>query len=197
MTDLYELTFEHDNPCNTTIFDGETGKILYQVVTEHGKNTVTRVDKADGETIASWVWRDILPDIITIGNGKPLSVGSWLKKSLVPLKNTVALKDHRGRSLTWKGNGPGLSLELFLDEDSTRPVARFCKSRPVWNGNQYTTPTTTEPARLLMDNRGLEIQEIAVVSFLVLEKSRRAGEKSTLNRANNNTWMLQSALPVS
>ena len=78
-------------------------------------------------------------------------------------------------------------FQLFLDEDSARPVARFCKSRPVWNGNQYTTPSAVEPARLLMDDRGMEIQEVAVVSFLVLEKSRRAGENSTLNRANN-TW---------
>ncbi|KAG6873136.1 hypothetical protein C0995_002510 [Termitomyces sp. Mi166 len=92
MADLYELTFERDNPCNTTILESETGKILYRVVTEHGENTVTRVDKANGETIASWVWRDVLPDIITIGHGKPISVSSWLKKSLVPLKKWAEQK---------------------------------------------------------------------------------------------------------
>jgi len=86
MSDLLILVFQPDNPCNTIIIDEETGKVMYQVATEHGKSTVTRVKNAVGESIASWEWRDVRSDIITLGNGTPTSVSSWLKKSLVPFK---------------------------------------------------------------------------------------------------------------
>ncbi|KAF8060713.1 hypothetical protein FPV67DRAFT_1655373 [Lyophyllum atratum] len=190
MSDLYELTFETDNPCNTVILDSDTGKVFYQVATEHGKDTVTRVKNGAGETIASWVWKDVRSDVITLGNGTPVSVSAWLRKSLVPFKDqlpksTVMLEDNAGRKLKWKGNGPGLSFEaraassqLFAEDDNKEPLVRFHKSRTVQNGRQ--------PARLVMDSRGVEIQDIAVVSFLVLEKSRRSRENSTLNRAAGN-----------
>lgn len=87
MSDLLILVFQPDNPCNTTIIDEETRKVMYQVATEHEKSsTVTRVKNAVGESIASWEWRDVRSDIITLGNGTPTSVSSWLKKSLVPFK---------------------------------------------------------------------------------------------------------------
>lgn len=182
---LYELIFETDNPCNTIIVDNDTGKVLYQVATEHGKETVTRVKDGAGETIASWVWKDVRSDIITFGNGKPVPVSAWLKKSLVPFKDTVTLQDNAGRNFKWKGNGPGLSFELFAEDDKKEPLVRFHKSRTVWNRTAQPPTSTTQPARLVMDSRGAEIQDIAVVSFLVLEKSRRARENSTLNRADS------------
>ncbi|KAF8071985.1 hypothetical protein FPV67DRAFT_1483395 [Lyophyllum atratum] len=178
MSDLYELTFETDNPCNTVIVDSDTGKVLYQVATEHGKETVTRVKNGAGETIASWVWQDVRSDVITLGNGTPMPVSAWLRKSLMPFNDTVMLEDNAGRKLKWKGNGPGLSFELFAKDDKKEPLVRFHKSRTVRNGRG-----AAQAARLVMDTRGVEIQDIVVVSFLVLEKSRRSRENSSLNRA--------------
>ncbi|GLB40463.1 hypothetical protein LshimejAT787_0803340 [Lyophyllum shimeji] len=184
-SNIYELVFETDNPCNTTIVDSDTGKVVYQVATEHGKETVTRVKNAAGETIASWVWKDVRSDIITLGNLKPVPVSAWLKKSLVPFKDTVTLQDGAGRNFKWKGNAPGLSFELYAEDDKEEPVVRFHKSRTVWDRAVRPPTSTVQPARLVVNSRWVEIQDIAVVSFLVLEKSRRARENSTLNRADS------------
>ncbi|RDB25873.1 hypothetical protein Hypma_006811 [Hypsizygus marmoreus] len=184
MSDIFNLVFEPDNPCNTTITDSETGKIVYQVATEHGKETVTRVKNADGDTIASWEWRDVRSDIITLGNGTPTPVSSWLRKSLMPFKDTVKLQGPGGRNFKWKGNGPGLSFELYAEDNKHEPLVRFHKMRTIVDRSVEPPTSTTEPTRLTMDSRGAEIQDIAVISFLVLEKSRRATEGSTLNRAS-------------
>lgn len=52
--------------------------------------------------------------------------------------------------------------------------------------NRQTNPPQEEryPARLLLDSRGEEILDLVVISFLVLEKSRRFSENSTLARAD-------------
>lgn len=178
MSDLLILVFQPDNPCNTTIIDEETRKVMYQVATEHEKSsTVTRVKNAVGESIASWEWRDVRSDIITLGNGTPTSVSSWLKKSLVPFKDTVTFKDASGRNFKWKGNGPGMQFELYIETDKISPIAQFRKSRRVANAE-------TKAATLTVNNIGEEIMDLVVVSFLVLEKARRGTETSTLNRAD-------------
>jgi hypothetical protein len=87
--EITTLIFDPDNPCNTTITDSDTCKVVYKVVTEHGKQTVTRVKNAAGETIASWEWRDVRSDIITLGDGTPVPTSAWLKKSLIPFKEYV------------------------------------------------------------------------------------------------------------
>ncbi|KAG5650406.1 hypothetical protein H0H81_012372 [Sphagnurus paluster] len=184
MSDLYELIFETDNPCNTVIFETDTGKVLYQVATEQGKETVTRVKNGGGETLASWVWKDVRSDVITLGNGTPVPVSAWLNKSLVPFKDTVTFQDARGQKFKWKGNGPGLSFELYAEGNKTEPLVRFHKSRTMWDHTVQPPTSRTEPARLVMDSRGIAIQDMAVISFLVLEKSRRTRESSTLNRAD-------------
>jgi hypothetical protein len=81
------LVLDPDNPCNTNLVDIEDGQILYQVATEHGpRQTVTRVANSAGEIIASWEWRDVRSDILTLGNTPPVSVSHWLRKSVVPFK---------------------------------------------------------------------------------------------------------------
>lgn len=86
MSDLFTLVLTPDNPSNTTITDGDNGKVLYRVATEHGKETVTRVQSATGGTIASWEWRDVRSDVITLGTGTPMPTSAWLKKSIIPFK---------------------------------------------------------------------------------------------------------------
>ncbi|KAK0500500.1 hypothetical protein EDD18DRAFT_1102598 [Armillaria luteobubalina] len=140
------LTLQPDNPCNTTITDqDDDGKTLYQVYTQYEPSVTTFVKNGAGDIIASWEWREIRSDIITVFSGSPTPVSSWLKKSIVPLKGTVTFEDHAGRKYKWKGNGPGLSFELIFDE------------------------------------RGEEIRDLIVISFLVLEKTRRTTENSTMN----------------
>ncbi|KAK0469820.1 uncharacterized protein EV420DRAFT_68894 [Desarmillaria tabescens] len=167
------LTLQPNNPCNTTITDQEDGgKTVYEVYTRYEPSTTTFVENAAGDVIASWKWREIRSDIITLGGASPTPVSSWLKKSIVPLKDTVTFEAHTGYKYKWKGNGPGLSFELYREDDKIHPIARFQKP----SRNAKSTQT---PARLIFDERGEEIRDLVVISFLVLERSRRETENST------------------
>ncbi|KAJ4480011.1 hypothetical protein J3R30DRAFT_3656941 [Lentinula aciculospora] len=186
------LILESDNPYNTNMYDEKDGRILYQVMTEYQPETVTRVRNVDGETIASWQWKDPKPDIIILGNGNPVPLGTWLKKSIMPFKDAVTFQDQIGRHFKWKGWGTGTPLELFSEDDKKYPIAYFVKSHPlphtqaeVWNAS--SSPHWAQ-ARLLVDRRGQEILDLVVISFLVLEKSRRA-ENSTTHRAESITGL--------
>ncbi|TFK40127.1 hypothetical protein BDQ12DRAFT_734144 [Crucibulum laeve] len=184
MSNVHNLILTPDNPCNTIITDEETGKVMYRVVTEHGKKAVTKVENSSGELIASWEWRDVRSDIITLGSGKPMSMSSWLRKSMVPFKDTVYLDDGHGRKLKWKGNGPGLGLELFAEGDKQNPVARFSKSSKRQDRTVDPPKAVVSPAQLFTDSRGEDIRDLIVISFLALEKVRRTTEASTMNRAD-------------
>jgi hypothetical protein len=115
--------------------------------------------------------------------------------------STVYMENETGKKFKWKGNGPGMSLEasysiqvrlgmslmhvqLYSEEDKSRPIARF--SKPLLRLNHETKPAVREygPATFVLDSRGVEIQDLAVISFLFLEKSRRAREKSTMNHVD-------------
>ncbi|PBK75623.1 hypothetical protein ARMSODRAFT_1079833 [Armillaria solidipes] len=172
------LTLQPDNPCNTTITDQDDGgKPLYQVYTQYEPSVTTFVKNGAGDIMASWEWREIRSDIITLLGASPTPVSSWLKKSIVPFKDTVTFEDHAGRKYKWKGNGPGLSFELHREDDKIQPIARFQKPR-------RTADSTYTRAQLIFDERGEEIRDLIVISFLVLEKSRRTTENSTMNRAD-------------
>ncbi len=82
---FHAFTFEHDNPCDTRILD-EHRKVVYSVITDHGLKPSTHIRNAQEEVIAWSEWRDVLPDKITLGSGRPMSLSSWLHRSLTPLK---------------------------------------------------------------------------------------------------------------
>lgn len=81
------LMFSAYNPCNCTITDGETSETLYIVETQHNDTkTVTYVRDGDGMNLATLEWRDIRSDLVTLGSAPPFSQRSWLRKSLIPMK---------------------------------------------------------------------------------------------------------------
>jgi hypothetical protein len=113
--------------------------------------------------------------------------------------STVYMENETGKKFKWKGNGPGMSLEvshsiqvrlgmslihvqLYSEEDKSRPIARF--SKPLLRLNRDTAVREYGPATFVLDSRGVGIQDLAVISFLFLEKSRRARENSTMNYAD-------------
>lgn len=84
--ELTTLTLTPDNPSNTVI-TSPTGEVVYSVVTEHTKKaTITQVRNAQEEIIASSEWRDVLPDKITFGSQKPVSLAEWMRRSIIPFK---------------------------------------------------------------------------------------------------------------
>ncbi|CCM00080.1 uncharacterized protein FIBRA_02107 [Fibroporia radiculosa] len=178
------LTLNPDNPCNATI-SATDGLVLYVAHTDTGKNaSTTRIFNADDVVIASLQWKDTgfsASDKVTLGERAPVSIGSWLSKSMVPFKDDVSFKDDTGRRYKWKGNSPGRSLELYTADDNFRQtIARFHKSYI----DRKVDPPALVPAKLLLLPRANEIRDIVVSSFLFLERSRRTGEISIVNRAD-------------
>ncbi|KAI0696785.1 hypothetical protein BC835DRAFT_1414020 [Cytidiella melzeri] len=131
------FTLSPDNPCNT-IITRSTGDAVYSVVTEHTtKATFTTVRDAGDEIIGSLEWREVLPDKVTIGSNRPVSLGDWLKKSKVPFKDVASFVDDEGRKYKWKGLAPGSAPFLCSEDDNyTAAIARFTKSRRIY------TPTS-------------------------------------------------------
>lgn len=61
---------------------------------------------------------------------------------------------------------------LSAEDNYKQSLARFCPP-----SKDYTTdPPTPLPAQLVLDSRALEIQDTVVLSFLLLEKTRRLRE---------------------
>ncbi|KAG9224687.1 hypothetical protein PTI98_010163 [Pleurotus ostreatus] len=190
------LTLTPDNPSNCDLTDAEIGKVVYHVFTVFDPQTTTIVENAAGEKIASWEWSDVRSDVLTLGNAPPVSSSVWLKKSMVPFKDTVIFTGTDTKTYKWKGNSLGSSLELFSPDDKSSAIARFTKSYRVKNQNTDPPTYTTTPSQLVIagyvvsgdfsspDHEALRLQDLIVVSFLMLEKSKRARDKSVTNRVN-------------
>ncbi|KAF7799792.1 hypothetical protein EIP86_011034 [Pleurotus ostreatoroseus] len=204
--EIIVLTLTPDNPSNTTITTA-TGDIAYIAVTENSKKgTFTQVRNAEEEVIAFSEWRDVRPDKITIGDRKPVSLGDWMRRSMIPFKDDISFSDDQGRKYKWKGNSPGRYFELYTADDNfAAPIARFNRSRTVRPTPNHSSPPavdpsasvasltptlvdpdrpTWQPATLVLTARAAEIQDTVVTSFLFLEKTRRINETESQNRAD-------------
>ncbi|EFI26770.1 hypothetical protein CC1G_15693 [Coprinopsis cinerea okayama7 len=177
-SNLRYLILTPDNPCNTTITDQETGEKVYTVKTEHPDHSYTKVTRvSDGELIASWQWREIRSDLLTLGKAPPVSSSGWLRKSKIPFVHSVYFDDDQKREYTWKGNAPGETLELYT-KGKKNPIAQFKKQFRYTDRKQTPPQEVNIPAKLTLDPRAFEIQDLVVISFLLLEKERRIRDAS-------------------
>lgn len=86
------LTLTPDNVLNTTLVS-ESGERFYTVImqmTENGKRMTTEIRDFHDEAVATIQYHDVLPNKVAFGNDKPMFTGEWLKKSLVPFKESVS-----------------------------------------------------------------------------------------------------------
>ncbi|KAF9488886.1 hypothetical protein BDN71DRAFT_1402579 [Pleurotus eryngii] len=184
------LTLTPDNPSNCDLIEVETGKVVYHIFTVFDPKTTTIVENAAGERIASWEWSDVRSDVLTLGNMPPVSSSVWLKKSMVPFKDTVTFTGPDEKIYKWKGNSLGSSLELFSPDDKSSAIARFTKSYRMKNQNTDPPSYITTTSQLVIagyvvsGDDSSRLQDLIVVSFLMLEKSKRARDKSVTNRIN-------------
>ena len=82
-------TLAHDDPCDTTVLS-PSGHVLYQVHTvSNNKNTVTRVTNSNGIKLAVLRWGEGVPDRVKYGDERPKPMSDWLKKSLLPVNQSV------------------------------------------------------------------------------------------------------------
>jgi len=182
---LLTLTLTRDNVSNCDLVD-DNGKVYYQVITEHtDKSTTTTIRNASNEIIASLEWRDTLADKVTYGQGKPMSLWDWMKKSYIPFNDTISFTDESKRSYKWKGNTSGRSLELYTSKpNSPSPIAKFLPAKRGFNPEGKDLPHVWSKPQFVIDARGQEIQDLIVASFLFLEKNRRTNEATTNNLAD-------------
>ncbi|EMD34069.1 hypothetical protein CERSUDRAFT_86827 [Gelatoporia subvermispora B] len=161
------------NPTGTTITDA-AGRVVYSVTTENGEGGfITHIKDSYGETLATNHWRRTLSDKVSLREQPPISVNDWLQNSMIPFVDDVSFKDSNGKRYKWKGFSTASSAVLLSAEDNYKQsLARFCPP-----SKDYTTdPPTPLPAQLVLDSRALEIQDTVVLSFLLLEKTRRLRE---------------------
>ncbi|OCB87341.1 hypothetical protein A7U60_g5480 [Sanghuangporus baumii] len=185
------LIFSQDNPYNCTITLDE--KPIYEVRTRreivkklgHNDLLVTTDvfspnGELNGELIASVVWHGVNSDLITwprrgLRNAK---LGRWLKKSMIPFsKYTIWL--------------------LFLLEDKSVIIAYFERAMPYVNLQPgYNYNPFPKPSQLHLSERGDEMMEEVVLSFLIVEKDRRRSDGSIENWAEGQTLMASSSANI-
>ncbi|TFK75124.1 hypothetical protein BDN72DRAFT_892477 [Pluteus cervinus] len=172
------LVLKPDHPCNTSITEGSSGKILYTVNTEvipqdhSAPRTVTFVRRASGDLVASFEWKGFKSDLVAFGEEEPMVASNWLKKSSLLFRETVTWKDSHWKFYKWKGFAPGLTLELYSEMSKTQPLARFQKPRvPVVITNYRGIPASLQIHPSLASSA--ELRDQIVLSFLYLEKVRR------------------------
>lgn len=180
-TELIALTLTPDNPCNTTITDAN-GRPVYVVHTNTGaRRSTTTVYDANEGVVAECTWGlDDATGKVTWRNGKEMPMSKWMRKGYMPFASDVSFTDETGRKYKWKGNEPGIgvSLKLYTIDDGYRePIAGFKKSLFLSESSDARPRWT--PARLLLTTRALEIRDLAVASFLFLERGVRTSYQGT------------------
>jgi len=175
---IITLNLSDNNPFNTTFVDADSGKAVYSVKTEHedsenGEKTWTTIKRLEGNgeevVLCKSEWRNVLSDLITMGQRtEAIPANTWLKKSVIPFVSHVTFIANDGKEYIWKGNDIGSSLELYSHEDKKSPIAKYQKPRYVASGSKERTP----PA-LLFDERGAEVMDDVLVTWCLLEKTRR------------------------
>ncbi|KAF9059736.1 hypothetical protein BDP27DRAFT_1453079 [Rhodocollybia butyracea] len=137
------------------------GALLYQIVTESRKET--KVLSAAGEAVASWVRRRPSPNMLTLGKAGPVSINTWLRKSVIPFDRTFSAPTNPGKKYQWKGR-------TLYSKDESRSIATFSPSQRKRSlcftvvGMKSNTQST--PAKLVVDAQGKEVLDFIVISCL-------------------------------
>ncbi|KAJ3534055.1 hypothetical protein NM688_g7192 [Phlebia brevispora] len=169
------LIMTPNNPKNT-IITLSNGPIAYKVDTmRSGRKVVTRVCDITDREIASLQW-GITTDTVKFGDRDAVPMTEWMKKSSVPFKRYFSFTDDQERKYRWKGLSSSQCLELYAEDDNFEtPICRFVDDRLT---NGFGRPQNLEEARIVLTPRALQIQDLAIVSLLFLEKAKRTDDKT-------------------
>ncbi|KAG6872918.1 hypothetical protein C0995_005176 [Termitomyces sp. Mi166 len=160
------FTFSRDDMRRTTISLRGYGP-CYSVDSDMGYSRTTISRYGESVPLAVSETRGILPDKITFAGQERQRLRSWLKFSTLTLF-PVTFEAH-GKMYIWRSTADGkLSLHTsspLIDS----PIAWFTASRTVTNSGI----TTTQVAYLTLCPEAIEIQDAAIISFLILEHKSR------------------------
>jgi len=168
------LIMHPDNTNNTILYRRGTSEILYTVKTDiSATRTTFSTPNDNGVPLALLQRREILSDNITFKGVETKKVKSWLKYGGIASIHFPATFEENGKAYIWKASIVG-QLSLYLASDPNTPIAWFEKSKKrVVDGR-----VVVHKAFLALQPEAVEIQDVAVLSFLVLEQKNRMAQKA-------------------
>jgi len=174
---VLELT--HDSPSHSNLIPIGEDKPIYRVTTDYpeGKHPLTVVVDSSGNFIASLEWRPVFADLVVFGdeNGTPQKISRWMSCRIFKGEK-VNFQDDQGRKYHWRGytpwgDNPSASLKLYAEDSPDYPIVTYL-CPPGMTKTSEVRPGGQRP-KLILQPRAVEIQDLAVVSWLFLEKARR------------------------
>ncbi|KAF7437469.1 hypothetical protein PC9H_004310 [Pleurotus ostreatus] len=125
------------------------------------------------QPLATLQRREVLPDKISFRGGEKIKVKSWLRP-LKAFSTFPAAFEENGTTYVWDASIVG-QLSMYKASEPDTPIAWFQSSRKlVMDG----VPTVL-PAFLVLQPDAADIQDLTVVSFLILEQKARMSNKRT------------------
>ncbi|KAH0589727.1 hypothetical protein H2248_005448 [Termitomyces sp. 'cryptogamus'] len=159
------FTFSRDDMRRTTISLRGYGP-YYSVDSDMGYSRTKISRYGESVPLAVSETRGILPDKITFAGQERQRLRSWLKFSTLTLFPVTFEVD--GKTYIWRSTADGkLSLHTSSSADSS--IAWFTASQAVINNGT----TITQVAHLTLRPEAIEIQDVAIISFLILEHKSR------------------------
>ena len=149
---------------NTTLFQGSRTNTVYTVRTDAKTGKRTELCDGEGNVIAVWTRKDILPDTISWPRreGMPsMSVNKWLWKTQLPDKTQVHSVESALGKLVWRTESTGHRHAVYLSPRLSRPIAFF------------TPRTETSSLALVLDAPAEAVRDDIVLSALILEHRLR------------------------
>ncbi|KAJ8509136.1 hypothetical protein ONZ45_g8657 [Pleurotus djamor] len=152
------LFFDKDSVLKTNIstYINDRTEIVYIIDTNSSQTRTTFSKPLNSQPFAVLHAREFLPDTITFDGQKAVKIKEWLKPSKKSSKYPITFEE-RGQSYTWA---------LYLSDRPDTPIAWFQRARKLaLNGKP-----TSLPGFLVLEPEAVDIQDIAVASFLLMER---------------------------
>ncbi|KAF8995209.1 hypothetical protein BDQ17DRAFT_1430574 [Cyathus striatus] len=164
---------EPDNTNNGTLIDFETRKETYQARTT-ANFTKTSIRYFSGDTLADIEWREFRSDLVEVQGREKVKLKKWLRHSGTFFWEFPVMFEEKGEMYIWKSNILG-HLSLYLASDQETPIAWFERSRKWYLEGKGMV---LYPAFLALHEDAVDIQDIVVATFFILEKKQRMNAKA-------------------
>ncbi|KAF7773179.1 hypothetical protein Agabi119p4_5346 [Agaricus bisporus var. burnettii] len=196
------MLFSRDNIKGTELIRRRGGGILYKVVPDETLSSLkTSVYRADSDTPMAFIETKNLcgRDKITLRGGTRLNVAEWISGYSI-LGSFPMTFNNNGRRYLWRkdkaqqlnvidflilrGIQTETPLKLYNDYDTENPIATYERSkRRVIDGGLKSFP-----ASLTLNDEATEIQDLIVISLLVVEGRIRGDFRPGSYRKSLSLW---------
>ncbi|EKM78004.1 hypothetical protein AGABI1DRAFT_107775 [Agaricus bisporus var. burnettii JB137-S8] len=179
------MLFSRDNIKGTELIRRRGGGILYKVVPDETLSSLkTSVYRADSDTPMAFIETKNIcgRDKITLRGGTRQNITDWISGYSI-LGSFPMTFNNNGRRYIWRKNKIQ-QLNLYNDYDPENPIATYERSkRRVIDGGLKSFP-----ASLTLNDEATEIQDIIVISLLVVEGRIRGDFRPGSYRKSLSLW---------